>query len=347
MTQERRESGHHSSTAVPLLCVLGVVVLLSSVTLVIKYVFQHSAVPAMSLAMARVAIGFVLLSAMTLLWDWRGLLSLGLRDIAQLTFVGFLGVFSYAVSAYGLMQTSVTHYALIYSLLPSCTALLSALCGKERLGLVKAAGVALSFLGCLVAVTGEAGTLEWRLYAGDGFVLLFTVMMSAHIVLSAGIVKRFGVMVANTVMFGSSACLLLAGSSHAASAQHSELPPLILAGVVYVGFATAGVFLLRCRSLQSLSPATVGTFHNLIPIATILLAYAVLEEAIGLQTIVGAAAVVGGAELVRRNHLPPWAQVLMTGPRNHRESGLPASVPLAVGDRAQLSGAAPADKPSS
>src|SRR5215207_6727914 len=259
----------HSSETVPLLCLLGVVGLLSSVTLVIKYVFQHSPVQAMSLAMIRVTIGFVFLSAITLLWGWRGLLALGIRDVMHLTIVGFLGVFSYAVSAYGLMHTSVTHYALIYSLLPSCTALMSVILGRERLNAIKLAGIFLSFLGCIVAVSGEAATLDIHLHAGDGFVLLFTIMMSAHIVFSAGVVKRFGVMVSNTVMFGSSACLLLAGSWQLTQAQHGDLSLTIVAGIVYVGFATAGVFLLRCRSLQSLPPATVGTFHNLIPIVTI------------------------------------------------------------------------------
>jgi drug/metabolite transporter (DMT)-like permease len=138
---------------------------------------------------------------------------------------------------------------------------------------------------------------------------LFTVMMSAHIVFSAGVVKRFGVMVSNTVMFGSSACFLFVGSSQVAASKHEDLSIMIVSGIVYVGFATAGVFLLRCRSLQSLPPATVGTFHNLIPIVTILLAYLVFEESIGKQTFIGATAVVAGAELVRRAHFPEWMHI--------------------------------------
>jgi drug/metabolite transporter (DMT)-like permease len=281
----------------------------------------------MSLAMIRVSIGFVFLFAITLLWDWRGLVALGVRDIMHLTVVGFLGVFSYAVSAYGLMHTSVTHYALIYSLLPSCTAMMSVLLGKERLNSIKLAGIVLSFLGCVVAVTGEAASIELRLHAGDLFVLLFTIMMSAHIVFSAGVVKRFGVMVSNTVMFGSSACFLFVASSQLAGTQHDDLSLIIVSGIVYVGFATAGVFLLRCRSLQSLPPATVGTFHNLIPIVTILLAYVAFEESIGVQTFIGATAVVAGAELVRRAHFPQWMHIAWFSKRGvpHAEAGKSSS----------------------
>lgn len=298
---------------VPLLCLLGVVALVSSVTLVSKYVFQHSQVQAMPLAMIRVTIGFVLLSAITLLWDWRGLLSLGLRDITQLTVVGFLGVFSYAVSAYGLMQTSVTHFSLIYSLLPSGTAMLSVSLGKERLGVPKLTGIVLSLVGCVVAVVGEASSTEAGFRVGDVYVLLFTIMMSAHIVFSAGTVRRFGVMVSNTVMFGASALLLLASSWQWTQPKHEDLSPIILVAVVYVGFATAGVFMLRCRALQSLPPATVGTFHNLIPIMTILLAYVFLGESISVQTFIGATAVVVGAELVRQAQFPQWMSSSLFG----------------------------------
>jgi drug/metabolite transporter (DMT)-like permease len=73
---------------------------------------------------------------------------------------------------------------------------------------------------------------------------------------------------------------------------------------VYIGCATAAVFLLRYRSLQSLSPATVGTYHNLIPVCTIILAYLYLGEPLCVQTILGGAMVVAGAEVVRRANLP-------------------------------------------
>jgi drug/metabolite transporter (DMT)-like permease len=83
-----------ASSVVPLVCLLGVVLLLSSVTLVIKYVFQHSGMQPIGLAWVRVMIGFVFLFAMTLFWDRRGLSSLAVPDFLKLGLVGFLGVFS-------------------------------------------------------------------------------------------------------------------------------------------------------------------------------------------------------------------------------------------------------------
>lgn len=281
---------------------IGVVILLSSVTLTIKYIFQHSALQPVGLASDRVLIGFVLLLGITVFWDWRGLVSLQVADLVRLGVVGILGVFSYAIAACGLMRTSVTHYALIYSLLPCCTALMSVAVGQDRLGMGRMAGMGLSLFGCVVAISDGMPSLEGTVGSGDLLVLLFTVMMSAHIVASANIVKRFGVMVANTVMFGNSALLLWMGSLEWEEPAIDPPSGLMAAAIVYVGMATAAVFLLRYRSLKYLSPATVGTYHNFVPVVTVLLACLVLDEPIAAQTIVGGLAVLAGAEWVRRAH---------------------------------------------
>ena len=309
---------------VPLACLVGVVVLLSSVTPVIKYVFQHSHVQPLGLACFRVMIGFLLLLAVTWLWDRRGLLSLSAPDLLRLGLIGFLGVFSYVLAAWGLMHTSVVHYALIYGLLPSITAGLSVAFGHDRINLQKGAGILFSLAGCVVALSAATPHEEATIQFGDLFVLLFTVMMSAHIVFSSGIVKRFGVMVSNTVMFGSSSLLLSLGSMPWSDSLQDDSSPLILVSVFYVGCATAAVFLLRCRSLQSLSPATVGTYHNLIPVCTVLLAYACLDEPLGLSTVLGGIMVIIGAEIVRRPQMLSlavlcWAKSAVPEPEPRKE----------------------------
>ncbi len=290
----------HATPVIPLLCLVGVVLLLSSVTPLVKYIFQHSHLHPIRLASFRVMIGFLVLLTITWLWDRRGLMSLSADGLLRLGFVGFLGVFSYTIAAWGLMHTSVVHYSLIYGLLPSCTAALSVLSGHDRMTIPKCLGVLFSLGGCVVAICFAAPDGEAAVHWGDLFVLLFTVMMSAHIVFSSGIVKRFGVMVSNTVMFGSSSLLLLFGSMPWSEAVQEEASPLIMLSVLYIGCATAAVFLLRCRSLQTLSPATVGTYHNLIPVCTVLLAYVWLGEPLGLSTVVGGIMVILGAEVVRR-----------------------------------------------
>lgn len=284
----------------PYLCLVSAVTLLSSITPVMKYLFRHTDVGPIGMAGIRVAIGFTVLLAMSLVKERRALLSLAPRDLVQLSFVGALGVLSYGLAAWGLLYTSVVHYILIYGLLPSFTALFSFLMGKEQIRGLKILGIVIAFLGCGVSIS-EGFDQTWQTFGfGESLVLLFTIAMSAHIVLSTGPVRRLGVMTSNTVMFGTSACALLLW---AAGTEGTVLAPVSLTAaslMLYMGGATAAVFFLRALSLQSLTPLTVGTFHHLVPVCAIAFAYLFLGEPIDRHTIIGAAIILTGTECVRR-----------------------------------------------
>jgi drug/metabolite transporter (DMT)-like permease len=71
------------------------------------------------------------------------------------------------------------------------------LVGKDRMTGPKCAGIVLSLAGCVVAIS-RVTPFNAAIQFGDLFVLLFTVMMSAHTVFTSGMVKRFGVMASNT-----------------------------------------------------------------------------------------------------------------------------------------------------
>lgn len=292
-----------SSQVVPILCLLGVVALLSSITPTLKYVLQYSGLTFLSIASGRIIIGFLFLAGITACLDWRGLraLALDVVDGARLGALGLLGVGSYVVAAYGLMYTNVTHYALVYSLLPTFTALFSWCLARERLSFFSVLGILLSWTGCIVALAHNLGAGVVELGFGDALVFLFTLMMAAHLVLSMHIVRRHGVLTANTAMFGASA-VLVSGCTVAwgEPGPTIDLTWTVWSAVLFIGLGTASVFLLRCRSLQSLPPATVGAYHNLIPISTIGIAHLSLGEPLLPHTVIGALAVMLGTELVRR-----------------------------------------------
>ena len=295
----------------PLLYLLAAVVLLSSVTPTIKYVFQHSDLHPIALASLRVAIGFFVLLVSTMLWDRRGVKDIVGSAKVPVTLLGLLGVASYAVAAWGLLHTSVTHYILIYSLMPSITAIFSCLCGKEQVSPFKAMGIMLSLLGCVTAISDGHQGFGAGSAIGDGLVLLFTMMMSGYIVLSAEVVQRVNPLPANTLMFGGSSLLLslimvLFGAMGWIAPMSEPISPLILVLVVYVGAATAAVFLFRYLSQRGLSPMTVGVYHNLVPVLTILVACLCFGERLEGSTIIGGVCIIAGAELVRRGGTLRW-----------------------------------------
>lgn len=301
--QSDRSEPDHSLRApgqwVPMLCLIGVIALVSAITPAIKYTLQHGAVDSLELASSRVLIGFLFLAGITAWIDVRGLRALTARHIVQLTILGMLGVGAYPIGAWGLTYTTVTHFAIIYSLLPTFTTLISIGCGKDRANVPTISGLLVSWTGCLIAVTGGGSVPGMGLGFGDALILLFTIMMSCYLVLSPSIVKRLGVWTSNTTMFGAASLIILAGELARGTAPHAHLSFEVVGLLLFIGTATAGVFLLRSRALQSLSPAMVGAYHNLIPICTIGLAYLVLSESVTIYTLLGAIAVIAGTELLR------------------------------------------------
>jgi drug/metabolite transporter (DMT)-like permease len=284
----------------PYVCLVSAVTLLSSITPVMKYLFQHTDVLPIGMAGIRVTIGFALLLAISLIKERTALRSLAPRDVMRLSLVGSLGVLSYGFAAWGLIYTSVTHYILIYGLLPSFTAVFSFLLGKEQVRALKICGITIAFLGCAVSISEGFDQTRQAFGSGDSLVLLFTIAMSAHIVLSTAIVRRLGVMTSNTVMFGTSAFVLSVWAVMGEDIPHASVSLTTIMLMFYMGAATAAVFFLRALSLQPLTPVTVGTFHHLVPIWAIAFAYLFLGEPIEMHTIVGAIVILAGTECVRR-----------------------------------------------
>ncbi len=72
----------------PFVCLFSAVLLLSTVPILTKYVFLHSTVDPLWMALVRVMTGFFFLFAITLAQDFRGLSALTTRDVSQLTLLG-------------------------------------------------------------------------------------------------------------------------------------------------------------------------------------------------------------------------------------------------------------------
>ncbi len=283
----------------PLLSITAAVLMLSTVTPVMKSLLRQGDLAPLDLVCLRVLIAFFCLAAITLGGPWQDLLRINRGDVVRLALLGILGVgLAYGLAGWALVYTNVSHYSLIYSLHPTLTALLSLFLRKDRVSALKIAGIMLSLCGCLFALPDWL--FDQDVGFGDLLVLLFTLSAAACVVLSSGMVKRYGAATTTTVMFGTGLCFLLPGVIFWSipSSLHVTLSSGLL--IVYAGVATAAVFFLRNLSLQSLTPATVGAFHNLVPVFGILIAALFLGEPITVNMVVGGTAILAGVELVRR-----------------------------------------------
>ena len=326
VSEESSGSSEEAPALQPFLYLLSAVLLLSTVPTVTKYVFLHSTADPLGMALIRVMIGFAFLLAITLAQDRRGLSGLTAGDLSRLTLLGALGVGSYVIAAWGLRLTSVTHYIVIYSLLSPVTALFSVVLQKSESSPLKIVGIVTSLVGGGIAMSEKLTNFQTNFWFGDFLIFTFTIMMAAHLVGSADIVKRFGAMTANTVMFGSSALLLSVAALVWGHLPSDDLSMPLVSSVLYIGVATASVFLLRYRALQAISPATVAVYQNLTPVCAILFACLYLGEPFQLNAIVGGAIILLGAELVRQANQPQlsnsylWAKRRLGRLAGHRMS---------------------------
>jgi drug/metabolite transporter (DMT)-like permease len=274
------------------------VVLFSTIAPATKYVFQTSQITPMTLTFGRVATGFLFILLITLVCDWRGLSALSWSDVFRLTSLGWLGVLPYVAAAWSLQYTSVSHYTVIYSLLPVVTALIHIGLYKELPRLSVFMGIACAAVGCLIAISDRFSTAKGPFLWGDGLALLYTIMMAANVTWSSRMAKHHGVLTANTVMFGSTMLVLLpfTGADRSAVAGVSYEA---LGWMSYVGMATVIAFALRYWSLRIVPPTTVAAYHNLIPLCTLMLAHVVLGEGLGRRVMIGAALILIGIHLTQ------------------------------------------------
>jgi drug/metabolite transporter (DMT)-like permease len=321
---------HPVNRWIPILCLLGVIGLVSAITPAIKYTLQHSSVDFLELASSRVVIGFLFLAGITMWFDFQGLRALTAGHLGKLTLLGLLGVGAYPIGAWGLVYTSLTHFAIIYSLLPTFTALISIARKKDQANVATVTGLLISWAGCLLAVMAGPSLSGTGWGVGDALILLFTLMMSCYLVLSPNTIKRVGVWAANTTMFGTASLVILSGEAARGTAPHTGLSTLVVWLLLFIGAATAAVFLLRSRALQSLSPAVVGAYHNLIPICTIGLAHVWLSESVTVYTLLGALAVVAGTELIRRAPCSGYLRLLPRVELPHREPLIDISIDVGL-----------------
>ncbi|MBI1775891.1 MAG: DMT family transporter [Proteobacteria bacterium] len=246
------------------------------------------------LAALRFGSGFVLLLPVAL-WlrspwprgrDWAGVLGLGIL---------FFGL-CFALFNWALSFTTAGRGALAMSTLPLLTMLAGALLGVERLTLRKSLGVFVAIAGTSLAlVTGLAAAPSgaWR---GDLIMLAAALCMALYNVWSRPFIKRSDALAFVTATMGAGASCLAAiawiDGGFAALGEYGMPQWLAL---LYLGaIASSLSFFLWVSALERTTPTRVASTLTLNPVTASALAAFILGEPIGLNLIIGMAAVLTG-----------------------------------------------------
>lgn len=247
-----------------------------------------------TLAAFRFGIAFLLVLPLAL-WvrsQWpRG------RDLAGVAALGILYfALFFVLYNWSLAMTTAARGSLALSMLPLVTMLVAALLGLEQLTGRKSLGVLLAVAGAAAALlTGlqDAPPGAWR---GDLLMLGATLLMAFYTVWSRPFMQRssrLGFLAAG-MGFGSAASALLAWERGGWAMTQSFGPPQ-WAAVAFIGIAGGAVaFYLWVYALEHTTPTRVANTMTVNPIAASLLAAALVGEPIGVNLVVGIAAVGAG-----------------------------------------------------
>lgn len=222
---------------------------------------------------------------------WRPLLGLALSGVA------FFNALIYAA----LKFTSATNVAILESLIPVVTLVLSVLLLGERFRALQWFGVVLSLGGAIAVIAAGSGTVAMPggVNPGDLIMLLAVLVWVGYSLLVKEHMARFPryggllvmLIVANLAL---APIALLEGAGQVIP----RLTAQELAGLAYLGiFPSVVALLLYNSALADIGPTRASIYLNLLPVFTMLGAWWLLGERILPAQVVGSLVVVVGVWL--------------------------------------------------
>ena len=245
-------------------------------------------IPPLTLAFARVAIGFAVLLPIA----WRRYRRLSTPLPWKSVFaMGFIGVaFYYGAFNLGLAYTSASQGALVQSSIPAMTALVAVLWLREHASRTRIVGIALSVIGVLTIFSGSAvqsGSASAPMF-GDVLVFISVIAWGIYTSLAKRLahvdatVLTAGVIGAGTLFLFPAAIIEMHGR-HWPQLNPRQWGEVVLLGAGASGFA----YLLYNRALQDMDASEAGVFANLIPVVGVLSGVVVLGEPVSVRAILG------------------------------------------------------------
>jgi len=224
---------------------------------------------------------------------------------ADLPWVVLLALMQFAVYGWlfaaSLAYISAGRSAIITSSIPVLTLLLAAALGRERLTLLKLAGVAAAFGGVALALSQGAGAEHPEAWRGDAYMVVASVVGAVYNAYAGTYLRRYGAsnITALAMPIGTVALLLVV----VIGGDYSGFTGISLGGwlvVLYLGsIAGAALFFLWTWALERTTPTRVAIMATINPISAIVLGALLLGEPVALEAVIGFGAVLLGIILTQ------------------------------------------------
>jgi drug/metabolite transporter (DMT)-like permease len=248
-------------------------------------------------AFLRFLVAGVLMFAILAIWK-RDALSLNCKDLPLLFGLGATGIAGYNLCFFWGARLSLASdgAAIIPTLNPILTMFAAAILLGERLTRRKLAGAALSLVGqsLIFWALFRASASDPQRMAGNLFFLAGVLFWTTYSILGRIAARRFSPLVSTTWATLSGTLLLLPFALYGASYSNGYTPTFwIYVGYLAIG-GTVGGFVLWSRGVHRMGASRTAVFLNLVPVATLVLAFFLLGERPALTQVIGILIVMAG-----------------------------------------------------
>ncbi|MEG6586242.1 DMT family transporter [Dendrosporobacter sp. 1207_IL3150] len=224
-----------------------------------------------------------------------------------LIMLGLIGTFLYhALFFTSLQYTTAINSSLIGSTNPMITAVLAAMFIKEKISLVRMAGIMLSLLGVILTVTnGQWSVLTaLSLNYGDILMLLAVGSWACYSLLSRKVMQKYKLSPILLTAYTFLTCTVISIPFVLWENPATYLPTVTFGGwlsILYMTiFASVIGYLVHLIAIEKIGAAKSAIFINLVPVFTIIQSVYILGEPFSLLKLLSAAIIISGVYLTTR-----------------------------------------------
>lgn len=253
--------------------------------------------------------GFILLrvtAATSLFWlfsYFTGTEKVHKKDLGLLFLCGIFGVATNQLLFFkGLSLTTPINASVIMTTSPISVLLAAYFLGKERLTLIKIAGVIVGAIGAYLLITKDGVTLGKGTFLGDLLVLINGASYAVYLVIVKPLMAKYkATTVIKWVFFFGWLVIIPFGVQEFALVDWGSLPPIVWFSIVFVIIlGTFTVYLLNVWSLKFVNSSVVGIYMYLQPVFATFIAFLVRGDQLDWMTAVYSLVIMLGVYLVSK-----------------------------------------------
>ncbi|MCH8032396.1 MAG: DMT family transporter [Bacteroidetes bacterium] len=242
---------------------------------------------------------FLFITAILLKKDF----SINLKSHGFIFILALIAVFHLLIQVTGLKYTTASNTGWIIGTAPIFMAILAAIFFREKIGLLKVAGIIIAMFGLLLLIgKGNITNVDLIKNKGDLLVLASAFTWGVYSMVNKKISLSYSPLMTILYLFIMMAVIIIPFNLNTASVN--SVVNLSLNGwisILFLGLFCSGIaYVIWAYSLRDLESAKVGTFLYFEPLATVVTAWLLLSESITALMIFSGIIITLGVVLVNK-----------------------------------------------